>query len=77
MHSDYLTRMANDIGQFFTSDASPEEAARSILTHIKRFWDPRMRGEIIAHYRAGGSDLEGPVRTAIQLLAEEAAAKGK
>lgn len=77
MHSDYLTRMANDIGHFFVSASSPDEAARSIQTHIQRFWDPRMRSAIIAHYRAGGSDLEGPVRTAIQLLAEEAAAKGK
>ena len=32
---------------------------------------------LFAHYRAGGSDLEGPVRAAIQLLAEESAAKNK
>ena len=77
MHSDYLIRMANDIGHFFISSAPPDEAARNIQAHIKRFWDPRMRNAIIAHYRAGGSDLEGPVRTAIQFLAEETAAKNK
>ena len=77
MHSDYLIRMANDIGHFFISSGPPDEAARNIQAHIKRFWDPRMRNAIIAHYRAGGSDLEGPVRTAIQLLAEETAAKNK
>lgn len=75
MHSDYLVRMANDIGHFFNSAAPPDEAARNIQAHIKRFWDPRMRSAIIAHYHAGGDDLKGPVRTAIQLLAEEAAAK--
>lgn len=75
MHSDYLVRMANDIGSFFASEADPEAAAASIHQHIKRFWDPRMRRRIVAHFKeTGGEGLEGPVRTAVQLLAEEQAA---
>jgi formate dehydrogenase subunit delta len=77
MHSEYLVRMANDIGHFFASERNEEEAARNVLSHIKRYWDPRMRNQIIAHYRAGGEGLEGFVRTAVASLADETAAKGK
>ena len=76
MHIDYLVRMANDIGDFFANEADKSVAATSIHQHIHRYWDPRMRSRIIAHFNeTGGNDLEGPVRTAIQRLAEETAAK--
>ena len=76
MHIDYLVRMANDIGSFFASETDQNVAASSIHLHLKRYWDPRMRTRIIAHFNeSGGVGLEGPVRTAVQLLAEETAAK--
>lgn len=75
MHIEYLVRMANDIGHFFSAEPDKDEAARSVLGHIKRFWDPRMRAQIVAHYRAGGEGLDGIVREAIAALAEETAAK--
>jgi formate dehydrogenase subunit delta len=76
MHIDYLVRMANDIGDFFANEADKNVAATSIHQHIHRYWDPRMRSRIVAHFNeTGGNDLEGPVRTAIQRLAEETAAK--
>jgi formate dehydrogenase subunit delta len=77
MHSEYLVRMANDIGHFFAADPDKEEAARNVLLHIKRFWDPRMRSQIVSHYRAGGEGLSEVVRNAVAALAEEAAAKGR
>jgi formate dehydrogenase subunit delta len=62
--------MANDIGHFFDADADKNEAAKSIATHITRYWDPRMRREIVKHYReAGGAGLEPVARSAIALLA--------
>jgi formate dehydrogenase subunit delta len=76
MHIDYLVRMANDIGAFFASEKDQAVAAESIHQHIRKFWDPRMRSRIIGYYNeTGGKDLEGPVRTAVQQLAEETAAK--
>jgi formate dehydrogenase subunit delta len=75
MHSEYLVRMANDIASFFAAEPDKGEAARSVQAHIKRYWDPRMRAQIIAHYRAGGEGLEGIVRAAVAALADEAAAK--
>ncbi len=76
MHIDYLVRMANDIGSFFASETDQSVAATSIHQHLKRYWDPRMRGRIIEYFNeTGGVDLEGPVRTAVQRLVEETAAK--
>jgi formate dehydrogenase subunit delta len=64
--------MANDIGSFFASEPDPAVAADGIYSHIKRFWDPRMRGRIVAHLKeSGGEGLEGPVLAAIRKLAEE------
>jgi formate dehydrogenase subunit delta len=71
MHIDQLVRMANDIGAFFVADAGADEAARSIHAHIKRFWDPRMRTQIVAHYRQGGAGLSEQARAAVALLAAE------
>lgn len=76
MHIDYLVRMANDIGSFFASEPDESVAAASIHQHIKRFWDPRMRARIVAHYNeTGGAGLDGPARSAVQRLAQETAAK--
>lgn len=76
MHIDYLVRMANDIGAFFANEADKSVAADGIYQHIRKYWDPRMRSRITAYYKeTGGVDLEGPVRPAVQRLAEETAAK--
>ena len=48
-----------------------EEGARSVQGHLKRFWDPRMRAQIVAHYRAGGAGLGEPARSAVALLDKE------
>ncbi|MDY0882036.1 formate dehydrogenase subunit delta [Dongia soli] len=47
-NTETLIRMANQIGDFF--NAYPEaEAVPQIATHIRKFWDPRMRKAILAH----------------------------
>jgi formate dehydrogenase subunit delta len=76
MHIEYLIQMANDIAAFFASEASEDIAAAGILEHIHRFWDPRMKAQIIAHYHeTGGADLQGAVLSAIRQLADETAVK--
>ena len=70
MRAERLVSMANDIGHFFDADANKEEAAKSVANHITRYWDPRMRRQIVAHYReAGGAGLDPVPRSAIALLA--------
>jgi formate dehydrogenase subunit delta len=71
MNPDTLIRMANDIGAFFAGDANPDEAAQHVLLHIRRYWDPRMKAQIIKHYEAGGAGLDDHVRAAIKLLTEQ------
>ena len=71
MRPDRLVSMANDIGAFFNGDPDKTAAARGVATHVRRFWDPRMRKQIVAHLQAGGAGLEEPARTGIKLLAEE------
>lgn len=71
MRIERLIAMANDIGAFFNADPHKDEAARNVANHLKRFWEPRMRREIVAHYRDGGAGLDDLVRSAIALLADE------
>ena len=70
MRIERLVSMANDIGQFFNAESDKDEAARSVANHVKRFWDPRMRREIIAHYQQGGHGLDQIVHAGIGILAQ-------
>ena len=67
MSADRLTYMANQIGKFFQSQGH-DKAVAGIAEHIRKFWDPRMRGAIFLHLDAGGADLDPDVREAIEVL---------
>lgn len=74
MDSQQLIRMANQIGQFFESMPNREAAQKDLATHLKRFWDPRMRHTILASIdKEEASSMMPIVREAIsthrQLLA--------
>jgi formate dehydrogenase subunit delta len=71
MRVERLVSMVNDIGHFFNAEPDKAEAARNVASHVRRFWDPRMRREIIAHYEQGGAGLEDLGKAAVALLAEE------
>jgi formate dehydrogenase subunit delta len=62
-----LVYMANQIGKFFTTE-DPKSAAAMIADHLNRFWDPRMRAEIVAYLEQGGKGLDGPVHQAVLTL---------
>ena len=70
MRSERLVSMANDIGAFWAAEPDKTEAARNVASHLKRFWDPRMRPQIVAYYREGGAGLDETARSAVALLAE-------
>ena len=72
MRAERLVSMANDIGAFFNAEADKAVAAQGVASHIKRYWDPRMRREIVTHYRDGGAGLDPLVRSAVALLAASA-----
>lgn len=50
-------RLANDIAAQFHSYPS-DVAAESVAAHLRSFWDPRMRTQLLAHVAAGGQDLD-------------------
>jgi len=66
---DRLVMMANQIGRFFTPQRGGDAVA-GIADHLEKFWDPRMKENIVAHWRAGGAGLDGPVREAVGRLKE-------
>mgnify|MGYP001398537682 CR=1 FL=1 len=70
MSPDKLVYMANQIGKFFAHEGE-ELAAQSVATHLRRYWDPRMRTTILAHLDAGGAGLDPVVRRAVVSLKEE------
>jgi len=47
MDTHRLVKMANDIASFFNSEPDHQVALDGVAGHIRRFWDPRMRREII------------------------------
>ena len=63
-----LVAMANDIAAFFDSEPDKAVAAEGVRFHITRFWDPRMRREIIAHVAGGGEGLSATAQTAVAML---------
>ena len=67
MSPDRLIYMANQIGKFFRSQGR-DRAVPAIAEHIKKFWDPRMRRAILAHWHAGGEGLDPNVRDAVETL---------
>lgn len=48
MHADNLVNMANQIGAFFAAMPDPIEARDGVANHIRKFWEPRMRRQILA-----------------------------
>lgn len=76
MNVDHLVKMANEIGAFFAGASPPEQAPRDVATHLRRYWEPRMRQAMLAHFKQGGAGLSDVARRAIAILAGESGAGG-
>jgi formate dehydrogenase subunit delta len=67
MDAHKLVKMANEIGSFFESDPDPKAVLDGAAGHIKRFWDPRMRRELLRWVDDhGGAGLTPSVLKSIQ-----------
>jgi formate dehydrogenase subunit delta len=60
-------RRANEIAAQFEA-AEPAAAAAAIATHVRSFWDPRMRHALVSYARTGAEGLEPSVLAAVTLL---------
>lgn len=74
MHAERLVQMANDIAAFFAAEPDHASAIAGIENHIRKFWEPRMRKQLIAHWQAGGQGLDALAAEAVAALAAHAAA---
>jgi formate dehydrogenase subunit delta len=54
---DRLITMANQIGDFFAPYPS-ERRAEGIRNHLRTYWDPRMRADLLDHIASGGENLK-------------------
>ena len=61
MDTQNLVSMVNRIGQFFESFSDREEALDAIRQHIRKFWEPRMRRELLAHLDSGEEQGLSPI----------------
>jgi formate dehydrogenase subunit delta len=66
MDTHHLVTMANNIGSYFASDPDRTKGAKGIADHIRSFWDPRMRRELLAYLDTGGAGLDALVLDALK-----------
>ena len=71
MNIDLLIKMTNEIGEFFAGVEvnDPQAAARDVANHLKRYWEPRMRAQMLKYYEErGGAGLSDLAKSAVALL---------
>ncbi|MCC7271115.1 MAG: formate dehydrogenase subunit delta [Alphaproteobacteria bacterium] len=66
MSPEKLVHMANQIAAFFAGQHG--DAAAATADHLAKFWEPRMRRDILAHEAAGGAGLSAVARDAVRRL---------
>ena len=64
---DKLVRMANQIGDFF-GPMGDDAATRGVANHLKRFWTPKMIGEIIGYLDSGQAGLNAAAGRGVAAL---------
>ncbi|MFT0850154.1 formate dehydrogenase subunit delta [Achromobacter sp. F4_2707] len=61
-----LVRMANQIGDFFQPMPDRGQALEDIAQHVRKFWEPRMRRQMLEHLdKQQGEGLSDIVKSAL------------
>jgi formate dehydrogenase subunit delta len=67
-----LVKMVNEIASFFEAEPDRNAALEAVAGHLKRFWDPRMRREIVRFVdEQGGEGLKEMALLAIRTHREK------
>jgi formate dehydrogenase subunit delta len=75
MNIDLLIKMANEIGSFWEGEVGDDKAAADVATHIRRYWEPRMRAQMITYFEERqGAGLSDVAKGAVAILASQAKA---
>lgn len=67
-----LVRMANQIAQFFSAMPDRNQAVDDVASHLRRFWEPRMRRKLLAFLeqhpdgQGGTAQLDAMVLEAVE-----------
>jgi len=76
MNVERLAEMVNDIANFFHGESDRRVAIDGVSNHLKKFWEPRMRKQIIAYAQSGQAhELSDLARAGVMRLAELDASK--
>jgi formate dehydrogenase subunit delta len=67
MEPEQMVHMVNQIAIFFASYPR-EEAVAGVTDHLKKFWEPRMRRQIIQYVTQGGGGLHDLALEAVKRL---------
>ncbi len=68
MEQHVMVHKANSIAQFFAS-YTRDEAIDGVMNHIRLYWEPRMRRQIIEYVADGGHGLHEYAVEAVKRLA--------
>lgn len=60
-----LVEMANDIAANLAAEPDRVEAVATMTLHLRRFWEPGMRAQILAYLDQGGSELDALASEAV------------
>ena len=71
-----LVTMANDIARYFASEPDREAGIEAVADHLRKFWTPRMREQIVAYRVADGDGMDELTRHAIERLSADRVADG-
>ena len=71
MDNSNLIKMANNIGAFFKSEPDRALAVQGVEQHIRNFWEPRMRKQIIEYAQTSNNELMDIVAEAVSHIAKQ------
>jgi formate dehydrogenase subunit delta len=69
MNAATMVHKANQIALFFASYPR-DEAIAGVADHFKKFWEPRMRRQLVEYIDGGGAGLHALVTPAVAALKE-------
>jgi len=76
MKSADMSRMANQMADFFAS-YPPDEAAAMVADHIRMFWAPQMSRDLARMLDEGVGDLNELARAGARIVADADAARSR
>ncbi|MCE0488085.1 formate dehydrogenase subunit delta [Ornithinimicrobium sediminis] len=65
MHEPPEIRLGGDVARAF-AHYPPERAAHEIATHLRKFWEPRMRAAVVARVAQGDSRVDPLLAEAVR-----------